>query len=82
MWITTLVPLSVLGAAGALVLGFYLVVHVRKDLSSDLAAWYFHSTWMWLIVMGLASIVFAVKWNALRARGGDLRARFQELPPQ
>ena len=37
---------------------------------------------LWLLVMLLASVIFAVKWRALRKRGVDLEARFQALPRQ
>ncbi len=73
---------AVLGFAGILVLGLFAVVHVHKDLSADLEAWYFHSTWTWLIVMALASCVFTWKWFALKARGVNLKERFEALPPQ
>ncbi|MEE8523803.1 MAG: APC family permease [Thermoanaerobaculia bacterium] len=73
---------TVLAAAGIAVLGLYLAVHVGKDLNAELPAWYFHSTWLWLAVMALASAVFAVEWRRLKRRGVDLEARFGQLPPQ
>jgi APA family basic amino acid/polyamine antiporter len=69
------------GVAGAALLSIYLVVHVGKDLSTDLPAWYFHSTWLWLLVMAVATVIFALKWA--RVSGDpDARQRFRELPPQ
>ncbi len=71
-----------LGVSGTLALGVLLVVHIAKDLSSEVSAWYFHSSPVWLIVMGLASVIFFRKWKQLRASGVDVAERFSRLPPQ
>lgn len=71
-----------IGLSGTAVLGALLVFHVVKDLRQELAAWYFHSTWAYLVVLGLGSAVFAVCWRRLRASGVDLEQRFALLPPQ
>ncbi|HEX9735177.1 MAG TPA: APC family permease [Thermoanaerobaculia bacterium] len=72
----------VVGAGGALVLAGYLGIHVVKDLSADVPAWYLHSTWIWIGVLSAASVVFAVEWRRLKRRGVDVDARFSVLPPQ
>ena len=58
------------------------MVHVRKDLTADVGAWYFHSTWVWLGVMALASLIFVVRTTRMRARGADLDSTFRELPAE
>lgn len=73
------VPLALLGAA---LLGTFLVVHVGKDLSTPQAAWYLHSTSVWLLVMGLATVVYVRELRDLRRRGVDVEERFSKLPPE
>lgn len=72
----------VAAGGGGLLLGIFLVVHVLKDLGSDVEAWYFRSTPLWLAVMALASVVFAREWTRLRRSGVDVERRFAELPPE
>jgi len=71
-----------IGAAGALLLGVLLIVQVMKDLKTPLPAWYYHSSYLWLLVMAAAALVFFREWRKLRARGVDLEARFAALPPE
>jgi amino acid transporter len=68
--------------SGMALLGLFLFVHIRKDLSADVAAWYFHSTWVWLLVMALASAIYFVKVRGLRSRGVDVDTLFSSLPPE
>jgi len=70
------------GIAGVASLGTFLVVHLIKDLSADVTAWYFHSTPLWLLVMGAATLIFAREWRRLRRQGVDLEATFSTLPPE
>ena len=60
----------------------FLVIHVHKDLSAPVDAWYFHSSLVWLLVMALGSLLFFVKLSALRRSGTDVAARFSRLPEQ
>jgi hypothetical protein len=55
---------------------------VWKDLSSDVEAWYFHSTWPWLIVMTIASAVYFFEVGRLKAQGVDVDAMYATLPPE
>ncbi len=71
-----------LAGAGVLMLAGFLVIHVVKDLSADAAAWYFHSTPVWLIVMGLATAIYARELKKLKKEGVDTRALFSQLPPE
>ena len=72
----------VVGTLGVVLLTVFLVVHIDKDLSADVGAWYFHSTWVWIGVMALASTIFFVRVARMRGRGADTRAVFRELPPE
>ena len=76
-------PLQILFAGlGVAVLLLFLTVHVYKDLTSDASAWYFHSTYVWLIVMGLASTIFFLEFGKLKKEGVDTKALFNQLPPE
>ncbi|MGI9625884.1 MAG: APC family permease [Longimicrobiales bacterium] len=70
------------GIAGTALLTLFLVVHVHKDLTADVAAWYFHSTPVWLGVMSLASLIFFWKMGALKKSGVDVDALYSTLPPE
>jgi APA family basic amino acid/polyamine antiporter len=50
---------QVLGWTGSVVLAFFLLIHTYKDLSSAVDAWYFHSTYVWGLVMLGASLYWA-----------------------
>lgn len=69
-----------IGWSGIGVMVFFLAMHTYKDLSSDAKAWYFHSTPVWLIVMGLGSWVFYSKYRDMKRGGTDVRQIFQRLP--
>ena len=70
------------GGGGAVILGFFLVLHIVKDLSTETAAWYFHSTWVWALVMGVASLIYLREMGRLRRAGVDTERLFRELPPE
>ena len=67
---------------GVVALGGFLVIHVWKDLSTQLRAWYFHSTPIYLIVMVAASAIYVREMQRLRRRGVDVKALFSNLPPE
>ena len=73
---------TLVGGAGVVVLGTFLVVQVMRDLTSEVAAWYFHPTWVWLLVMAVASGVYWREMAALRTSGADVERIFRELPPE
>ena len=64
------------------VLTLFLVVHVVKDLAADTEAWYFHSTPVWLIVMGLGTVIYFGELKKLKKQGVDTKALFSQLPPE
>lgn len=70
----------VVGVAGVLLLGAFLIIHVRKDLTGAAEAWYFRSTWVWLLVMALGSVAYALARQRCEARGEPWQARFTDLP--
>ncbi|MCB9082050.1 MAG: APC family permease, partial [Lewinellaceae bacterium] len=71
-----------LASAGILLLTLFLGVHLWKDLSSPASAWYFHSTPVWLIVMAIASGIFAWEWRKLGQSGQRRVEVFRELPEE
>jgi APA family basic amino acid/polyamine antiporter len=74
-------PLQLLvGWLGVAFLSIFLLAQIWKDLSSEVAAWYFHSTPVWLIVMALGSAVFFSKMRSLRNAGTDSKILFSTLP--
>ena len=68
--------------AGVVLLSVFLGVHVIKDMTTPVSAWYFHSTPIWILVMALASVIFLREWRALVSSGADVNVRFSELPPE
>ncbi|MES3033940.1 MAG: amino acid permease [Gemmatimonadota bacterium] len=67
---------------GIVVLGAFLAVHTWKDLSAPVAAWYFRSTPVWLLVMGVATVLYLREVAAMRRRGVNVDAIFATLPPE
>jgi len=72
----------VIASLGAVSLGGFLIVHVWKDLTADLSAWYFHSTVLWVAVMAVASAIYLRELATLRRAGVDVHVRFSDLPPE
>jgi amino acid transporter len=70
----------VVGGVGFGLLVVLTVIQVVKDLSTDMAAWYYHASYTYLIVLGVASLLFAYGWRRLKEQGVDLEARFSTLP--
>lgn len=71
-----------IGWFGILTLTGFLCIHIYKDLSAEVAAWYFHSTPIWLLVMTLASILFGYQWKKLRKLHPNNTERFLILPEE
>ncbi|MBT4519382.1 MAG: APC family permease [Halieaceae bacterium] len=69
-----------LGWLGVAFLSSFLVAQIWKDLSGETAAWYFHSTPVWLIVMALGSTVFFYKVRILKRTGINTKTLFTTLP--
>jgi amino acid transporter len=71
-----------LASFGVIVLGGFLAVHIWKDFSAPVSAWYFHSTLVWLIVMAVATAIYLRELRNLRRSGVDAEAIFSTLPPE
>jgi APA family basic amino acid/polyamine antiporter len=68
------------GWGGIIFLTLFLGIHTYKDLSATaVSAWYFHSTYVWLLVMGLASLIFAMRWIALKRNKTISKDHFKSL---
>jgi len=67
---------------GALLLTLFLAVHVWKDATADVDAWYFHSTPLWIGVMALATVIYLRELAALKRNGVDTATLFHNLPPE
>jgi amino acid transporter len=72
----------VFGGAGAILLGVLLVAQIAKDLSAPVAAWYYRSTWVYLLAVGAVSLLFLIRWKGLRRAGVDLDKLYSTLPPE
>jgi len=67
---------------GIAILGAFLAMHTVKDLTAPVSAWYFRSTPVWVLVMGIATLIYLRETAALRRRGVDVQAIFATLPPE
>jgi APA family basic amino acid/polyamine antiporter len=72
----------VVAGLGVFCLGSFLWVHISKDFSAPVEAWYFHSTPVWLIVMLIASSIFLFYWKRLKRMGVDTKTHFANLPAE
>ena len=72
----------VLAIGGTIVLISFLIIHISKDLTSTVSAWYFHSTPIWGIVMITASIIYFVELRKLKQSGVNVSKLFSKLPPE
>ena len=71
-----------LAITGSVLLFIFLIVHTVKDLQAEVDAWYFHSTWVWLIVLGIASLIFLWKVKQLKNQGINVKEVFKQLPEE
>mgnify|MGYP001826102201 CR=1 FL=1 len=71
-----------IGWLGVIILLGFLTIHLYKDLTAQTEAWYFHSTPIWLIVMGLASLIFVYKWRKLNKENINLSEQFSKIPEE
>lgn len=72
----------ILACFGVVMLGGFLIIHIWKDLTTTVRAWYFHSTPIYLIVMAVASAIYIREARRLRCKGVDMKAIFSNLPPE
>ena len=69
------------GVAGAVLLLVFLVVHLAKDLTADVDAWYFRSTPVWIAVMVLASLIFFRHRRRAQTLGCGCGCHVRRAPP-
>jgi hypothetical protein len=72
----------ILASSGVLILSGFLIIHIVKDLTSTVDAWYFHSTPVWIIIMILASLIYIRELQKLKKSGVDVNDLFSKLPPE
>ena len=70
---------KIIGYIGSFVIVIFLVTHTYKDLTSEVDAWYFHSTFIYLIIMTLASIYFLTRWIKIKRNNKHI---FKSLPSE
>ncbi len=68
--------------AGVVMLSGFLIIHTYRDLSSELEAWYYHSTAVWMIVMAIASLIYWREYGRLKRSGIDVATLFNRLPAE
>jgi len=71
-----------LAGCGVVMLAGFLIIHIVKDLNAEVAAWYFHSTPVWLIVMGIATAIYFYEFSQLKKEGVDVDQLFKQLPAE
>lgn len=71
-----------IGWLGIIALVFFLIIHIWKDLKSEVAEWYFHSTPVWIIVMALGTLIYFFNIRKLKAQGVDTDTLFKNLPAE
>ncbi len=71
---------AIIVGIGLIFLLSFLGIHTYKDLNSSVDGWYFHSTRIWLLVMGMASLLFFFRWKKLKEADPSLLEKFSKLP--
>ncbi|MGD9346930.1 MAG: amino acid permease [Candidatus Aminicenantes bacterium] len=72
----------ILALSGTAVLGGFLAIHIWKDITLSLKAFYFHSTFIWLFVMAIGTAIYIREYKCLRRAGVDIKTIFANLPPE
>ncbi|GIT50852.1 MAG: hypothetical protein Ct9H300mP15_10650 [Gemmatimonadota bacterium] len=73
------IPIAV---TGIMLLGTFLVVHLWKDMTADVSAWYLRSTPLWMVVMAIATCIYIREVRTLKRDGVDTAVLFRTLPPE
>ena len=73
---------NLIAILGVITLTVFLIIHIAKDLSASLSGWYLHSTYIWLIVMLIASLIFFKEVSKLHKSGIALTETFSTLPSE
>ena len=72
----------ILALSASALLGGFLVIHIWKDIAAPVKVWYLHSTYIWLFVMLLATVIYLQEFRRLRKSGVDIKALFAQLPEE
>lgn len=67
---------------GVILLGGFLFIHLWKDITAPISAWYFHSTPIWILVMAVASLIYWREFRNLKKSGTDVDRIFTTLPQE
>lgn len=73
---------TLVACSGVVLLVLFLCVHIWKDLTAPVSAWYFRSTPVWGVVMAIGSPIYWREVATLRRAGISLAERFATLPPE
>ncbi len=73
---------TLLAVMGIIFLSSFLIIHIWKDINASASQWYFHSTYVWLIVMVLASLIYFSQLRKMANEGVNLDELFKRLPEE
>jgi len=71
---------NILAISGIVFLSIFLIIHIWKDMTTTVSDWYFHTTYVWLIVMLIASLIYFWRLRRLSKMGIDWVEIFKKLP--
>jgi amino acid transporter len=71
-----------LAGLGFLALAGFLIIHVAKDLAAPVGHWALRSTYVWVMVMTVASFIYWIEVRKLQRQGFDLEAHFKAMPAE
>ncbi len=72
----------ILALSGTTFLCGFLAIHIWKDITVSVKAWYFHSTSIWIFVITIASAIYFREYKRLRRSGVDIKKIFLSLPAE
>jgi len=72
----------ILAWSGTIALSIFLFIHISKDVSANVNAWYFHSTPVWILVMLIGSLIYFYELKKLKKSGTNLNTLFKQLPSE
>lgn len=70
---------NLLAWLGVFFLSVFLLIHLWKDLYTSVDKWYFHATYVWLIVMAIASLIYYFQWKKLLKQGVNWKKLFETV---
>lgn len=67
---------------GIMLLLVFLIIHIWKDTYSKANRWYFHSTYVWILVVAFGSILYYIGIRKLKKSKVDINNLFRKLPDE